>query len=109
MAGTFMHHSPTTRSVSTVLSVSSDLVFAGLTLATGIRRPARWMSAILAGVWLAAGAWELFLQWLPVWTGFPVLIAILLAAGAWYQLVLSEPKAATRRPNLNMRKNRARS
>lgn len=66
MAGTFMHHSPTTRSMSTVLSVSSELLFAGLTLASGFRRRARWMSAVMAAVWLLAAGWELFRQWLSV-------------------------------------------
>jgi hypothetical protein len=62
-------------------SVSSELVFAGLALATGFRRRARWMSAVLAGVWLMAAAWDLFPQWLPVWTGLPLIIALVVASG----------------------------
>jgi len=44
----------------------------------------------MAGVWLVAGAWEMLLQWLPVWTGIPVMIAIGVAGAAWYQLVFME-------------------
>jgi hypothetical protein len=109
MVGTLLHRSPTTRSVSTVLSVSSELLFAGLTLASGFRRPARWMSAVMAGVWLVAGVWEMLLQWLPVWTVIPVMIAVGVAGVAWYQLVLRGRGAATPRPNVTMRKTRARS
>ena len=90
IAGTLMHRSPSTRSISTALSVSSELLFAGLTLASGFRRPVRWMTAVMAGVWLVAGAWEMLLQWLSVWTGIPVMIAIGVAGWAWYQLVFKE-------------------
>jgi hypothetical protein len=67
------------------------------------------MSAVMAGAWLVAGAWEMLLQWLPVWTAIPVMIAIGVAGVAWYQLVLRERGAATPRPNVKMRKTRARS
>jgi preprotein translocase subunit SecG len=109
IAGTLMHHSPSTRSMSTVLSVSSELLFACLTLASGFRRPARWMTAVMAGVWLVAGAWEILLQWLPVWTAIAEMIAIGVAAAAWYHLVLRERGAATGRPNVKIRKTRGRS
>jgi hypothetical protein len=109
LAGTLMHHSPSTRSVSSVLSVSSELLFAGLTLASGFRRPALWMTAVMAGVWLTAGAWEMLLQWLPAWTAIPEMIALGLAGVAWYQLALRERGAARARPNVKMRKTRGRS
>ncbi len=63
----------------------------------------------MAGVWLVAGAWEMLLQWLPVWTAIPVMIAIGVAGVAWYQLVLRDRGAAAPRPNVTMPKTRARS
>jgi hypothetical protein len=109
MAGTLMDYSPTTRSVSSVLSVSSELLFAGLTLASGFRSPARWMTAVMAGVWLTVGAWEMLRQWLPVWTAIPEMIALGVAGVAWYQLVVRERGAVTRWPYVKMGKTRARS
>lgn len=104
-----MHHSPSTRSVSTGLSVSSELLFAGLTLASGFRRPARWMTAVMAGVWLTSGAWEMLLQWLPAWTGIVEVLALALAGVIWYQLVLRERGAAPPRTKAKMPRKRPRS
>jgi hypothetical protein len=63
----------------------------------------------MAGVWLVAGAWEMLAQWLPAWVAIMEMIAIAVAGGAWYQLVLRERRAVTSRPTVKMRKRRARS
>jgi hypothetical protein len=108
LAATFMHRSPTMRSLATVMSVSSELVFAGLTLVTGRHRRAWWMSISMAVIWLAAAASEPLVQWLPVWTSLLVIIAIVVGSVAWYQLVLRQGKPETSAAELRQRKTPAR-
>jgi hypothetical protein len=98
LIATYLHHSAATRTASVVLAVTSDLIFVGLIIVSGLNRPARWLTAAWAFAWLISAWWEFLPPRAQVWTSVPVIVAVVIGGIAWNMLVLRKRDRGRRAP-----------